>query len=255
MKRSETKVTLQPTELWQEFDYYDSPNERLPYEDIVTSHKGNKKFWKEFYNTPAFVDDTLEAPELNESIAFKLQVQRILAEVSVGNNDHQVYLDRSRYIAEQLGLVNEDTDPALLEKAHQAYYLAFRLADVDFIDGSGEVEGAFNQRALNTEGYRHAARQARERIDSDAEWERKLYTALPLFTETPAEREVASAIFSTTIMQIAHWEIDQSSIGEVKRLGLWHLRQRFGALATEIAKEDASWAETIARVEETMNAA
>lgn len=202
MKRS--KPTASAPDLWSEFDYYDSPNERLPYEDIVTSRKGNKKFWKEFYNTPAFVDDTVETPELNESIAFKLQVQRILAEVSVGNNDHQVYLDRSRYIAEQLGLVNEDTDPALLEKAHQAYYLAFRLADVDFIDGSGEVEGAFNQRALNTEGYRQAAQQARERIDSDEEWERKLYTALPLFTETPVDREVASAVFSTTIMQIAH---------------------------------------------------
>lgn len=254
MKRSETKVTLQPTELWREFDYYDSPNERLPYEDIITSRKGNKKFWKEFYNTPAFVDDTAENPELNESIAFKLHVQRILAEVSVGNNDHQVYLDRSRFIAEQLGMVNEDTHPALLEKAHQAYYLAFRLADVDFIDGSGEVEGTFNQRALSTEGYRQAAQQARVRIDSDEEWERKLYTALPLFTETQAEREVASAVFSTTIMQIAHWEVDQSSIGEVKRLGLWHLRQRFGAIATEIAEQDVPWAKKIIRFEAKMKA-
>lgn len=255
MKRSEPKATLPTTELWSEFDYYASDRLYLSEADRVTSHKGNKKFWKEFNTTPAWERKDQEATELAESLEFKLSARRILDEAFIGNNDHPVYLDRSKYIAEQLGLANDETDPTLLEKAHQAYYLAFRFADVDFIEDSRDVEGVFNQRALTVEEFQQVAVHARERLDADPEWERKLYTSLPLFTETPAERQIAVAVFSTAIAEIAHWEMDQSSIGEVKRLGLWHLRQRFGAIASEIAQQDTSWAKKVDRLEAGLQAA
>lgn len=249
--KNEPKGTRSDAELWSEFNYYNTDQPDLSVEDTIESQKSRKvqkKLWKEFNKTPAFAEDG-ESPELTESQAFKLDAMRALDDAFRGNHDHPVYLDRSRYILEQLGIANEDTDPALFAKAHQAYYLAFHLADVDFTDGSGDVEGTFNQRALNGEEYRQAGGYARERLDADPEWERKLYTALSLFTETPAERYVAQAVFSMAIMQIAHWEIDQSSIGEIKRLGIWHLRQQFGELATSAAKADPVWASKIKKLE------
>lgn len=253
--KNEPKGTRSDADLWSEFDYYNSDKLHLPQEDRVTNSKGQKKFWKEFDNTPAWEQDAEAAKELAESQAFKLDAMQALDDAFRGNHDHPTYLERSRYIAEQLGLADEDSDPALLATAHQAYYLAFHLADVDFVDGSGEVEGTFNQRALNGEEYRQAGEYARTRLDADPGWERKLYTALPLFTETPAERQIASVVFSMAIMQIAHWEIDRSSIGDIKRLTSWHLRQRVGELAARAAKADPSWAKKIAKLETKLQTA
>lgn len=216
-------------------------------------HEETPSLWKEFETTPACTEGDARAQELAESQAFKLAAMRTLDEAFAGNNDHQVYLERSIRIVEQLGLVVDDqTDPELLKKAHQAYYLAFNFADVDFIDGSGEVEGVFNQRALSMHEFKQAATQARERLDADPIWAQKLYTALPLFTETYLERQVACAVFSVALMQIAHWEIDQSSIGEVKRLTSWHLRQQFDGIVDEAADNDATWAEEVAQLERVM---
>ena len=213
-------------------------------------------FWEKFDATPAYSGDTGEAQELAESQAFKIATMKVLDEAFAGNNDHAMYLERSKRIVEQLGVIVDDyTDPKLLQKAHQAYYLAFAFADVDFIEGSGDVEGVFNQRALGPEEFKQAAMQARERLDANPTWERKLYTSLPLFTETAAERYIARAVFSVAVMQIAHWQVDQSSIGEVKRLTAWHLRQRFGALVTRAAEQDTAWADTIADLEVKMRAA
>ncbi len=247
--KHEPKGTRSDAELWSEFNYYNTDQPDLPADDRVLSKEAQAVIQREFDTTPAYTDDNGESPELTESQTFKLDAMRALDDAFRGNHDHPVYLDRSRYILEQLGIADEDTDPALFAKAHQAYYLAFHLADVDFIDGSGDVEGTFNQRALSSEEYRQAGEYAREQLDADPEWERKLYTALPLFTETPAERYVAQAVFSMTIMQIAHWEIDQSSIGEIKRLGIWHLRQQFGEIATSTAKADPAWASEIKELE------
>lgn len=216
-------------------------------------HEGIPDLWEEFDTTPLCTEGPVEGQDFAESLAFKLATMQRLDEAFAGNNDHQVYLERSMRIVEQLGLVVDDqTDPELLKKAHQAYYLAFSFADVDFIDGSSEVEGVFNQRGLSTYEFKQAATQARERLEADPMWAQKLSTALPLFTETFLERQVACAVFSVAIMQIAYWEIDQSSIGEVKRLTAWHLRQRFDALMDETADNDATYADTIACLEREM---